>query len=80
MNITRNFLTVNPYTRSGRRLAECKGIIFHFTGKPSQRAQSVWNYFENCCPREKRFASYHYIIDQNGDIIYAVPKNEVAFH
>jgi N-acetylmuramoyl-L-alanine amidase len=80
MNVTKNYLTKNPYSRSSRRLAECRAIIIHFTGKPSQRAQSVWNYFEKCCPREKRHASYHYIIDQTGDIIQAMPTNEVAFH
>jgi N-acetylmuramoyl-L-alanine amidase len=80
MKIIKNYLTKNPYSRSGRRLAECKGIIVHFTGVPSQRAQTVWNYFENCCPREKRHASYHYIIDQSGDIIQALPINEVGFH
>jgi N-acetylmuramoyl-L-alanine amidase len=77
---TKKFLTVNPYSRSGRRLSFCKAIIFHSTGVPGQRAQTVWNYFEKCCPREKRHASYHFIIDLDGEIFETIPVNEVAFH
>ena len=80
MNITEKFLTLNPFSRPGRRLAECRAIILHYVGKPNQRAQSVWNYFEKDCPRKKSHASVHYIIDLNGDIFRVVPDNEVAFH
>ena len=73
-------LTINSFSRPGRRLAECRGIILHYVGKPNQRAQSVWNFFEKDIPRSKRHSSAHYIIDLNGDIYRAVPDNEVAFH
>jgi len=74
------FLTVNPFTRPGRRLAVCKGIIFHYVGKENQKAMSVWKFFENDCPADKHYSSAHYIIDLNGDIYHAVPDNEVAYH
>jgi N-acetylmuramoyl-L-alanine amidase len=80
MNIIQKFLTVNQFSRPGRRLAECRAVILHYVGIPGQRALTVWNYFEIDCPRKPKHSSAHYIIDHNGDIYHAVPDNEVAFH
>jgi N-acetylmuramoyl-L-alanine amidase len=57
-----------------------KAIILHWTGVPTQRAMTVWEYFENTCPDKKIYASAHYIIDLNGDIYQAIPDYEVAYH
>jgi N-acetylmuramoyl-L-alanine amidase len=73
-------LAINPYSRSGRRLAVCKGIILHYVGIPNQRAINTWGYFEKTCPAEKHYSSVHYIVDLNGDIYHAVPDNETAWH
>ena len=80
MRIIDFFLTLNPYSRSGRRLAVCKGIVFHYVGVPNQKAVNVWKYFEKDCPADKHYSSAHYVIDLNGDIYHAVPDNEVAWH
>ena len=80
MDITEKLLTINPFSRPGRRLTECRAVILHFVGIPSQRASTVWNYFERDCPRNKHHSSTQYIIDLNGDIIRAIPDNEVAWH
>ena len=80
MKIIEKLLTINPFSRSGRRLAQCKAVILHYVGIPAQRAAAVWNYFEKDCPKNKHYSSSHYIIDLNGDIIRAVPDNEVAWH
>ena len=80
MNIIERLLTLNQYSRSGRLLTECRAVILHYVGIPLQKAGSVWNYFERDCPQKKHFSSAHYIIDLNGDILYAVPDNEVAYH
>jgi N-acetylmuramoyl-L-alanine amidase len=80
MNIIEKLLTVNPFSRSGKRLACCKGVILHYVGMNGQKAISVWNYFEKTCPADKHYSSAHYIIDLNGDIYHAVPDNEAAWH
>jgi N-acetylmuramoyl-L-alanine amidase len=80
VNIIEKLLSLNPYSRSGRRLAVCKGIVIHYVGKNGQKAMSVWNYFEKDCPADKHYSSAHYIVDLNGDIYHAVPDNEVAYH
>jgi len=80
MNIIQKFLTVNQYSRSGRRLAVCKGVVLHYVGISGQRAINTWGYFEKACPADKHYSSAHYIIDLNGDIYHAVPDNEAAWH
>jgi N-acetylmuramoyl-L-alanine amidase len=80
LKIIEKLLMKNPYSRPGRQLAACKGIIFHYTGMANQRAETTWEYFENVCSRGKIFACAHYIIDLNGDIYHAIPDNEIAYH
>jgi len=80
MNIIEKLLTLNAYSRSGRKMAVCKGIIFHYVGVNNQRAINTWGFFERNCPAEKHYSSAHYIIDINGDIYHAVPDNEIAYH
>jgi N-acetylmuramoyl-L-alanine amidase len=80
MKIIEKFLTVNPYSRPGRKPIEVKAVILHWTGMPMQRATGTWNYFENDCPANKHYSSAHYIIDLNGDVYHAVPDHEVAYH
>ena len=74
------FLTINQYSRPGRKLQEAKGIILHWVGIPMQRAAGVWDFFETTCPQKKHFSSAHYIVDLNGDVCHAVPDSEVAYH
>jgi N-acetylmuramoyl-L-alanine amidase len=80
MNIIEKLLSIHTYSRSGRRLYECRAIILHYVGIANQRALTVWNYFEKDCPRDKHYSSAHYIIDLNGDAYHAVPDNEIAWH
>jgi len=80
MRIIDFFLTLNPFSRSGRRLAVCKGIIFHYVGVPGQKAMNVWKFFEKDCPADKHYSSAHYVIDLNGDIYHTVPDDEIAYH
>jgi N-acetylmuramoyl-L-alanine amidase len=80
MNVIEKLLTLNPYSRPGRRLPVCKGFILHYVGIPHQRAETTWTFFEKTCPREKHYSSVHYIIDLNGVILHAIPDNEVAWH
>jgi N-acetylmuramoyl-L-alanine amidase len=80
VNIIEKLLTINAYSRPGRRLAECRAVILHYVGIPGQRALTTWNYFETTCPRDKHHSSAHYIIGLDGTIYHSVPDNEVAYH
>jgi N-acetylmuramoyl-L-alanine amidase len=80
MKLIEKLLSVNQYSRSGKKLANCKGVILHYVGIAGQRAAITWNYFESDCPRNKHYSSAHYIVDLNGDIFHAVPNDEVSYH
>jgi len=80
MKVIKKFLAVNEFSRPGRKIAECKAVILHYVGIAGQGALSVWNYFENDCPRKKHYSSTQYIVDLNGDIYQTMPDNEVAYH
>jgi N-acetylmuramoyl-L-alanine amidase len=80
MKIIEKLLTLNQYSRPGRRNGGVKAVIFHWTGIPLQRAVSTWNFFEVNCPKDRHYSSAHYIVDLNGDVYHAVPDKEIAYH
>lgn len=80
MQIIHDFLTINEYSRPGRRLREVKAVVLHWTANPSATAKENRDFFENKKTGTGGYASAHYIIDQNGIIIAAVPENETAYH
>jgi N-acetylmuramoyl-L-alanine amidase len=80
MKIIEKFLTVNQYSRSGRKNGGVKAVILHWTGSPGQRAINTWGWFKTGCPRDKHYSSAHYIIDLDGTIYHAIPDEEVAYH
>ena len=80
MQIIHDFLTVNEYSRPGRKLREVLAVVIHWTANPDANAKENRDYFEAKKTGMSGYASAHYIVDQNGIIIAAVPENEVAYH
>jgi N-acetylmuramoyl-L-alanine amidase len=80
MDITKHFLTLNEYSRPGRKLAEKRAVILHWVGVGGQKALSVWDYFEHGCVREKKYASAQYCVDLDGTVYQFIPEDEVAYH
>lgn len=80
MQIIHDFLTINDYSRPGRKIKEVLGVVLHWTGNPSANAKQNRDYFEALKTGCGTYASAHYVIDQNGIIIAAVPEYEVAYH
>lgn len=80
MQIIHDFLTINEYSRPGRKIRELLGIVIHWTANPSANAKENRDFFENKKAGMSGYGSAHYIIDQNGIIIAAIPENEIAYH
>lgn len=80
MQIIHDFLSINEYSRPGRKLREVLGLVIHWTAAPEQNAQQVRAYFESKKSGMSGYGSSHYIIDQNGLIVAAVPEYEIAYH
>ena len=80
MQIIHDFLTINEYSRPGRTLKEVLGVVLHWTANPAANAKQNRDYFESLKTGAGGYASAHYIIDQNGLIVAAVPEYEIAYH
>lgn len=79
MEIQQKLLTVNQYSRPGTKLKQVKNIVVHWVGNANSTAIANRNYFESLKER-KSFASSHYIIGLQGEIIQCVPESEIAYH
>lgn len=80
MEIQEMFLTPNNYSRTGEEQGQIQNIVVHWVGNANTSAVANRNYFNNLKDTHETYASSHYIIGLNGEIIYCVPEDEVAFH
>lgn len=79
MNIEQRLLSVNPFSRPGIKLNSVKDIVIHWVGNAGSSALGNRNYFESL-KSKGIYASAHYIIGLNGEIINCIPENEMAYH
>ena len=77
--ITRELLTVNEYSRPGITLDVVDGIVVHYTANPGTSAENNRSYFEGLRDSQSTYASSHYIIGIDGEIIQCVPLTEQAY-
>jgi N-acetylmuramoyl-L-alanine amidase len=80
MQIIEKLLSISDYTRPGKPLAEKRAIILHWVGVGGQRADSVWNFFEHSCKKDRHYSSANYCIDLDGTVYRFIPDDEVAYH
>jgi N-acetylmuramoyl-L-alanine amidase len=80
MKLQERLLTVNQYSRPGKKLAEKRALILHWVGVGGQRAEAVRSYFDKDCPKEGRYASAQYCVDLDGTVFRFIPDDEAAYH
>ena len=85
MDIIKELLTPNRYSRPQTPLKRVSKIAVHYVANPMSSAINNRNYFESLKVGKKNnqgnstYGSSHYIIGLNGEIIQCVPENEVAY-
>lgn len=73
-------LSVNPYSRPGDALEQVRGVVIHYVGNPGTSAQANRNYFESLSSGvEETYASSHFIVGLEGEVIQCVPLDEIAY-
>ena len=78
--VTEDFLPVNPYSRPGHELTEINGVVIHYVGNPATSAEANRNYFASLADgREDTFASSHFIVGLEGEVIQCIPLTEMAY-
>lgn len=80
MKIEEMLLTINDYSRSAEKQNKIEKIVVHWVGNSNSTALANRNYFENLQNTRKTYASSHYIVGLEGEIIQCLPEDEVAFH
>lgn len=72
-------LTPNPFSRPQETLESIRGIVVHYTANPGSTAQENHNYFEGLKDSGETYASSHFIIGLEGEIIQCIPSSEIAY-
>ena len=72
------YLTPNKYSRPQTPLKKVTKIAVHYVGNAGSSAQGNRNYFESLKDKHL-YASSHYIIGLNGEIIQCIPENEISY-
>jgi N-acetylmuramoyl-L-alanine amidase len=80
MNIQDLLLTINDFSRCGKKLDSVKAIVMHWTGNPMASAKANRDFFENRKNGKAGYGSAHYIVGIDGEIIRCIPDNEIAYH
>ena len=78
--MTEKLLTINEFSRPGKKLAEVLAIVIHWTANPNVSAENNRIYFESRKNGKLGYGSAHYIIGLSGEVIRCIPDQEVAYH
>lgn len=78
--VEEELLTVNEWSRPGDPLEEVRGVVIHYVGNPGTSAEANRNYFESLSSgKEGTYASSHFIIGLEGEVVQCVPLDEIAY-
>lgn len=79
MNLRQQLIPKNQFTRPGIQLRKITAVAVHYTGDPGATAQNIRDYFGGTCIQQKRYASCHYAVGLNGEIIRLIPESEISY-
>lgn len=77
--ISEMFLTPNKYSRPQIELGKVKGIVVHYTANPGSTAEGNRNYFESLRKKKTTYASSHFVVGLEGEIVQCIPLTEIAY-
>ncbi|MBR4869770.1 MAG: N-acetylmuramoyl-L-alanine amidase [Oscillospiraceae bacterium] len=77
--VERDFIPLNRYSRPGTDLKKIEGVVIHYVGNPATTAKANRDYFANLSLTGETYASAHFVVGLEGEIIQCVPMTEVAY-
>lgn len=72
-------LDINEYSRPGTAIDQVNGIVVHWTANPGTTAEQNRNYFEGLAESGETYASSHFVIGLEGEIVQCIPCNEMSY-
>lgn len=81
MVIEKRLLTPSKWTRPQIKLDKVDHIVIHWVANPKSTAIANRNYFNNIPNSSNpRYASAHFIVGLDGEVVQCLPIDEVAYH
>ncbi|WP_243152037.1 peptidoglycan recognition family protein [Pseudoflavonifractor sp. 524-17] len=86
--VTRQYLPENPFSRPGTALEEVNGVAIHYVGNPNTSAKQNRDFFASLAdqtpaeegePDPNTYASSHFVIGMDGEIIQCIPLDEWSY-
>ena len=78
--VEQDLLPMNQWSRPGTTLERIDGVVIHYVGNPDTTAQANRNYFASLASGEEgTYASSHFIVGLEGEVIQCVPLTEIAY-
>ena len=78
--VEQDLLPVNQWSRPGTPLENIDGVVIHYVGNPDTTAQANRNYFASLSSGEEgTYASSHFIVGLEGEVIQCIPLTEIAY-
>lgn len=74
-----DLLPVNDYSRPGIKVDGITAVVIHYVGNPGTTAAQNRSYFNNLATLKNAYASSHYVVGLEGEIIQCVPLDEIAY-
>ena len=69
----------NEYSRPGTYLSEINGIVVHYVANPGTTAAQNRSYFNGLAISGETWASSHFLIGLEGEVIQLIPLDEIAY-
>ena len=66
-------IDINEYSRPAIALEEVTGVVIHYTANPGTTAEQNRGYFQSLAETEETYASSHFIVGIEGEIIQCIP-------
>ena len=74
-----DILPLNPYSRPGTPLETIDGVVVHYVGNPGTSAAANRSFFANLAVTHETYASAHFVVGLEGEVLQCVPLSEVAY-
>ena len=77
--VEQDILPLNPYSRPGTPLETIDGVVVHYVGNPGTSAAANRSFFANLALTHETYASAHFVVGLEGEVIQCVPLTEIAY-
>ena len=76
--LTVDLITPSEFSRAGNILTKVNAVAVHYLANPGSTAKDNRDYFNSLAESHAEYASCHFVIGLDGEIIQLIPINEIS--